>query len=143
MPLNLTEIQDTKLTEAQLASKEALKLEIDARITELVLYHASLDDNGSDKSYDPDCMHNVEGDGEESVSVESYDPENLSFPDEDQDLAGFEVNDFNRFNQYKRKLLFTREYIVSLASSRSMSCVSERGGGGWSTSGEYRGFDRR
>jgi hypothetical protein len=99
MTLNLIEHQDAKLAE-----NEALKRELDARIAALVVLRASLDedDNGSQKSYDPALMNDVEAD-----SVDSYDPEKLcfsdegqakdqagsSYEDEDQDLAGFEVTD--------------------------------------------------
>jgi hypothetical protein len=86
MTLNLIENQDAKLAE-----NEALKRELDARIALLVVLRASLDEdeNGSGKSFDPALMNDVE----DSVSVDSYDPETLSFPDEDQDLTGFEVTD--------------------------------------------------
>ena len=92
MTLNLIEHQDAKLAE-----NEALKRELDARIAALVLVRASLDedDNGSEKSFDPDLMKYVEDDGDDSVSSKSYDPEELCFSDEDeaQDLAGFAVTD--------------------------------------------------
>jgi hypothetical protein len=91
MTLNLTEHQNAKLlAAAKLAENEALKRELDARIALLVVLRASLDedDNGSGKSFDPDFMNTVKAD-----SVESYDPETLSFPDEDQDLTGFAVAD--------------------------------------------------
>jgi hypothetical protein len=102
----LIEHQNAKLlADAKLAENEALKRELDARIAALVLVRASLDedDNGSEKSYDPYLMNDVE----DSVSVDSYDPEKLCFSDEeqekkqagsehedpDQDLTGFAVTD--------------------------------------------------
>jgi hypothetical protein len=62
-------------------------------------------------------MNTVEVDGEDSVSVDSYDPENIHFSDSDQEQdqsgSSYEDQDLSGFK----------------------SCVSERGGGLWSASG--------
>ena len=89
--------------EARRAKKDAMKLALLAESTrmmqdgnkmhmlELLPYYNSLDENGSEKSFDADWANNV---AKDSLSDKSYNPEDLHFEDdgvdEDQALDGFE-----------------------------------------------------